>query len=149
MLIKKIKFLDYNGREVEEEYTFHLNEAEVIKWMTTSGDYTLDKVLLQLGKERNGKKIIELFDELIKMSYGKRSLDGRRFIKTKEDLDEFVQSEAYSVLFMELVSDAKKAAEFVNAIIPSKMADSVKETIKNNPDAIPDGMKDYTAGLLS
>lgn len=148
MLIKKIKFTDYDGREVEEEYCFHLNEAEVIKWMTTSGDYTLDKMLIQLGRERNGKKIIEYFDELIQMSYGKKSLDGRRFIKTKEDLDEFVQSEAYSVLFMELVTDAKKAADFINAIIPAKMADSAKEIIKNNPDAIPDEMKDYTAGLL-
>lgn len=148
MLAKKIKFTDYEGRQCEEEYLFHLNEAEVTKWMITSGDYTLADLLVRLGKERNGKEIMKIFDELIQMSYGKKSLDGRRFVKTKEDLAEFVQSEAYSNLFMELVTDATKAAAFVNAIIPAKMAESVQEIIKNNPDGIPDDLKDYAQGLI-
>lgn len=144
MYTKKIKFTDYNGVVREEEHFFNLNKAEVIKWLTTSGDYTLDKVLERLSKERNGKKIMEIFEEMIKMSYGKPSLDGRKFEKTDEIWNDFYQSDAYSELFTELVTDAAKAADFVNKIIPKVLADEVTKIIKENPEGIPAELRDYT-----
>lgn len=144
MYAKVIKFEDFNGNKREEEHFFNLNKAEVIKWLTTSGDYTLDKVLERLSKERNGKKIMEIFEEMIKMSYGKPSLDGRKFEKTEDIWNDFYQSDAYSELFTELVTDAAKAADFVNKIIPRDLADEVAKIIKDNPDGIPAEMRDYT-----
>lgn len=144
MYAKVIKFEDYNGVKREEEHFFNLNKAEVIKWLTTSGDYTLDKVLERLSKERNGKKIMEIFEEMIKMSYGKPSLDGRKFEKTDDIWNDFYQSGAYSELFSELVTDAAKAADFVNKIIPKDLADEVAKIIKDNPDGIPAELRDYT-----
>lgn len=144
MYVKTIKFEDFNGVKREEEHFFNLNKAEVIKWLTTSGDYTLDKVLERLSKERNGKKIMEIFEEMIKMSYGKPSLDGRKFEKTDEIWNDFYQSDAYSELFTELVTDAAKAADFVNKIIPKDLAEEVAKIIKENPDGIPAEMRDYT-----
>lgn len=143
MLKKTIKYTDYEGNEREEECYFHLNKAEVTKWLTTSGDYTLDKVMRRLQKERNGKKIIEIFDDLLHRAYGRKSLDGRRFEKTEEIWKDFSETEAYSILFMELVTDAKKAADFVNAIIPEDMAAEIEQIIKDNPEGIPDEVKDY------
>lgn len=144
MYAKVIKFEDYNGVKREEEHFFNLNKAEVIKWLTTSGEYTLDKVLERLSKERNGKKIMEIFEEMIKMSYGKPSLDGRKFEKTDEIWNDFYQSDAYSELFTELVTDAAKAADFVNKIIPKDLANEVAKIIKDNPDGIPAELIDYT-----
>lgn len=144
MYAKVIKFEDFNGVKREEEHFFNLNKAEVIKWLTTSGDYTLDKVLERLSKERNGKKIMEIFEEMIKMSYGKPSLDGRKFEKTDDIWNDFYQSDAYSELFTELVTDAAKAADFVNKIIPKDLAEEVAKIIKENPDGIPEELKDYT-----
>lgn len=144
MYKKTIEFTDYNDVVRKEDHYFHLNKAEVIKWLTTSGDYTLDKVLERLSTERNGKKIMEIFEDLIHRSYGRKSLDGRKFEKTEEIWNDFYQTEAYSVLFTELVTDAKKAADFVNRIIPKDLADEVEKIIKENPDGIPDAMKDYT-----
>lgn len=144
MYKKTIEFTDYNDIVRKEDHYFHLNKAEVIKWLTTSGDYTLDKVLERLSTERNGKKIMEIFEDLIHRSYGRKSLDGRKFEKTEEIWNDFYQTEAYSVLFTELVTDAKKAADFVNRIIPKDLADEVEKIIKENPDGIPDAMKDYT-----
>lgn len=144
MYAKTIKFEDFNGVKREEEHFFNLNKAEVIKWLTTSGDYTLDKVLERLSKERNGKKIMEIFEEMIKMSYGKPSLDGRKFEKTEEIWNDFYQSDAYSELFTELVTDAAKAADFVNKIIPKDLAEEVAKIIKENPDGIPAELRDYT-----
>ena len=117
MYKKTIEFTDYNDVVRKEDHYFHLNKAEVIKWLTTSGDYTLDKVLERLSTERNGKKIMEIFEDLIHRSYGRKSIDGRKFEKTEEIWNDFYQTEAYSVLFTELVTDAKKAADFVNRII--------------------------------
>lgn len=143
MLKRTITFTDYNGNERTEDHYFNLNQSEVIKWLTTSGDYTLDKVLERLSTERNGKKIMEIFENLIKLSYGKKSLDGRKFEKNDEIWNDFYQTEAYSSLFTELVTDAKKAAEFVNKIIPRDLANEVEKIIKDHPDGIPDSLKEY------
>lgn len=144
MLKRSIEFEDYDGTKRKEDHYFNLNKAEVIKWLTTSGDYTLDKVLERLSTERNGKKIMEIFEDLIRLSYGKKSLDGRKFEKTEEIWNDFYQTEAYSILFTELVTDARKAADFVNKIIPKDLADEVEKIIKEYPEGIPDTLKDYT-----
>lgn len=144
MLKKTITYEDYDSNKRIEDHYFNLNKAEVIKWLTTSGDYTLDKVLERLSTERNGKKIMEIFEDLIHLSYGKKSLDGRKFEKTEEIWNDFYQTEAYSVLFTELVTDAKMAADFVNKIIPKDLADEVEKIIKEHPEGIPDALKDYT-----
>lgn len=143
MLKRTITYEDLDGNKRTEDLYFNLNRAEVIKWLTTSGDYTLDKMILKLSTERNGKEIMKIFDDLILSSYGEKSLDGRRFIKSPELSEEFKQTEAYSVLFCELVTDAKKAADFMNGIIPKDMAAEVSKAMKENPDAIPAELKDY------
>lgn len=143
MYTRTITYTDYDGNERTEQHSFNLSQAELIKFLTTSGDYTLDKMLLQLQSERNGKEIMKIFENLIYTSYGKKSLDGRRFDKSEEVKRDFMETEAYSQLFTELVTDAKAAAEFVNAIIPKKLAADVQKAIEENPSAIPPEIKDF------
>lgn len=145
MLVKEIEFEDYDGNLRKEKHYFNLNQSEVFKLLMTEGEYTLDKVLERLATERNGKKIIQTFEDILHMSYGRKSLDGRKFEKSEEIWEEFYQTEAYSKLFTELVTDAKKAADFVNNIIPKKLADEVSKIIAENPDGIPDELKDYVS----
>lgn len=143
MYKKTIEYDDYNGVHRKEDHYFNLNKAEVIKWLTTSGDYTLDKVLERLSTERNGKKIMEIFEDIIYRSYGRKSLDGRKFEKSEAIWDDFYQTEAYSILFTELVTDASKAADFVNKIIPKDLADEVEKIIRDNPEGISEELSDY------
>lgn len=145
MLKKTITYTDYDGNKRTEDFLFNLNKAEMIKFMTTTGEYTLDKVIEKLSKERNGKKIMEIFESLLKLSYGEKSLDGRRFIKSDEIWENFESTEAYSTLFVELVSDAKKASSFINAVIPKDVAEEIAKELSKNPDAIPPEIKDYMA----
>lgn len=149
MFIKKFKYIDFKGVEREEEHMFYLNKAEIIKWMTMNGDYTLDQLVLRLTTERNGKRIMEIFEDLIHRSYGKISLDGRRFEKREEIWREFYETEAYSQLFSELVQDGNKAAEFIAGIIPASLADEVNKAFSENPDGIPDEMKPYAKQIVS
>lgn len=143
MVKKTVTYVDFGGNERTEELYFNLNKAEVIKWLTTTGDYTLDKVVLRLSTERNGKKIMEIFDNLLEISYGKPSLDFRRFEKTEEIWRDFKETEAYSIIFTELVTDAKVAADFITAIIPKDLADEIAKIVEQYPDGITDEMKDY------
>lgn len=148
MVSKTIKFIDYDGQEREGIYYFNLNKAETIMWMTTTGEYTLDKVLLRLSQERNGRKIMEILEDLIHRSYGRKSLDGIRFEKNEELWLEFYQTEAYSQIFTELVTDAKKAAAFVNGIIPQDIANEVNKALLENKDGLPAELRDYVPNLL-
>lgn len=143
MLKKTITYTDYEGVERTEDFYFNLNKAEVIKWLTTSGGYTIDKLLQRLVKEDNAKQVMVIFEDLIKMSYGEKSLDGKRFVKNDELWEAFSQTEAYSELFIELIGDGQKAAEFVNAIIPKDISDEIDKIVKDNSDGIPMEMKDY------
>lgn len=143
MYKKTIKYTDYAGKERTEDFYFNLNKAEVLKWITTNGDYTLDQYLLKIAKANNGQEIMEQFERLIYLSYGEQSLDGRRFIKTDEVKQNFMETEAYSELFSELVTDAEKAADFINGIIPPKLAEDVQKAMKDHPEGIPDELKDY------
>ena len=147
MIVKKIAYTDFNGQERTEDYCFHLSKADVVKWMTTNGNYTLDKVLGKLIQSENVKDMIGEVEYLILNSYGEVSLDGKRFIRSEEAKKAFAESEAYSTLFMELVGDAKKAADFFNGILPDDLAKSINEAIKSNPDGMPDVLKDYIGNV--
>lgn len=141
MLVKKIKYTDFNGQEREEEFLFNLNKSELIKWLTTNGGYTIEAILQKMIETENVRDMLNEFETLIMTSYGEKSLDGKRFVKTKEIQDNFKYSPAYDELFMELVSDASKAAEFFNKIIPSDLAAEVDKIMKENPDQVPDVLK--------
>lgn len=117
MLKKTMTYVDYDGTERTEDFYFNLSKAEVAEMqMSTAGG--LDKMINRIISEQDGKRIIELFKDLVLRSYGKKSDDGKRFIKSKELAEEFSQTEAYSDLFMELATDSEAAAAFVNGIVP-------------------------------
>lgn len=124
MIIKNIECEDFRGNKYTEEAAFHLTEPELAD-MTYSKEGGLDKYVEKIAKEEDQQKIIELLKELILKSYGKISEDGKRFVKTEEAAKEFAQTNAYNTLFMEFATDAEKASEFVNGIVPKSMLNSV------------------------
>lgn len=118
MIKKTMTYTDYDGVQRTEDFYFNLTKAEVAEMqMSTVGG--LDKMINQIISEQDGKRIIELFKDLVLRSYGRKSPDGRRFIKNQELRDDFAQTEAYSDLFMELATDADAASAFVNGIVPN------------------------------
>lgn len=117
MLKKTIKYEDYNGVEREEDFYFGLNKAEIFELQaTTEGGYT--ERIQRAVKAQDMTAIMTLFKEIILKTIGKKSDDGKRFIKSKEISDEFEQSPAYPILFMELATDVKAAKEFMETVIP-------------------------------
>ena len=129
MIKKTITYEDYNGNQRTEDFYFNLTKAEVVKMeMGIKGG--LAEMIQRIVAAQDTPAIIEVFEDLILKSYGRKGPDGKRFEKSEELTKEFEQTEAYSQLFMELATDAEKAAEFVNGIVPADIAEKAKETGK-------------------
>lgn len=119
MLRKVITYTDYNGKERKEAFYFNLSKAELIK-MELTAEGGMEAFLQRIIETHDNRKLFELFEKMIKMSYGVKSEDGKRFIKNEKVLDDFIQSEAYTELLMELMGDDATNAvlNFVKGIMP-------------------------------
>ena len=112
-----ITYTDYNGEEHTEDFYFNLSKAEVIEMdIMRNGAY--GAYLQNMVANRDGEKIATEFKKIIQKSYGVKSPDGRRFIKNQEVLDAFIQSEAYSELYMQLATEPGAAEKFVEGVLP-------------------------------
>lgn len=120
MLKKLIKYTDYNGVERQENFYFNLTKTELIE-METEVTGGFRQLLENMMEKQDIPKIMKSFKTIILKAYGEKSPDGRRFFKSEELSIAFTQTEAYNVLYMELLSDSKKAAAFINALIPEDM----------------------------
>ena len=120
-------YVDYNGDERTETFMFNINKAELAEMqLSTSGG--LEVYIQRIIEAQDTKALVKIFKDLLLKSYGRKSDDGRRFIKSEELSEEFSQTEAYSEIFMDLATNDKAAAEFINGIMP---ADLQKELIKD------------------
>lgn len=119
MLKKTITFVDYNDEERTEDFYFNLTSAELSE-MELSTDGGLGEYIKKIVAAKDTPSIIKMFKDLILKSYGEKSADGRRFIKSEELSTAFSQTEAYSQLFMELATDDVAAANFVNGVMPKE-----------------------------
>lgn len=129
MLKKTITFEDYDGNKRTEDFYFNLTRAEILEMeMGTSGG--MQQRINKIIAAQDAPQIMEVFKEILVKAYGIKSDDGRRFIKSKEISEEFTQTEAYSQLFMELATDDKASADFINGIIPKDATSQAK--IPNN-----------------
>ena len=131
MIKKTITYSDFNGNERTEDFYFNLTKAEITKMeLSTKGG--LAEMIQRIVAAQDTPAIIEVFEDLIKRSYGVKTPDGRGFVKKADDLEAFMSTEAYSQLFMELATDADAASKFVNGVVPADMAKQLAaESAKN------------------
>lgn len=126
MLSKTITYTDYDGVQRTETHYFNLNKAEITK-MELSEAGGLQTRLRKIIDAKNVPEILSMFEEIIEMSYGVKSPDGRRLMKSPELFREFKETEAYSDLFMEITKDSEAAAVFVNALLPPEYVKAAQE----------------------
>ena len=116
MLKKTITYTDYDGLERTEEFRFNLTKAELMDMeLTTVG--TFSKLMQKIIDEKDMVRLAKYFKELILKSYGVKSDDGKRFIKSPE----LSQTEAYSELYMELLGNSEYAVKFIQQVMPKDL----------------------------
>ena len=120
MLKKTITYTDYDGLERTEEFRFNLTKAELMDMeLTTVG--TFSKLMQKIIDEKDMVRLAKYFKELILKSYGVKSDDGKRFIKSPELSEAFSQTEAYSELYMELLGNSEYAVKFIKEVMPKDL----------------------------
>lgn len=123
---------DYNEVKRTEDFWFHLNKAELMEMeLGTAGG--LGEAINKLVAAQDMPSIIKVFKDLVLKAYGVKSADGRRFMKEDENgrpyYKDFVDTEAYSQIFMRLSTDADAAAKFVNGIMPADLANEANKNL--------------------
>lgn len=129
MYKKTITYTDYNDVQRTEDFYFSLSEAEITEMqLGVEGGYAamIDKII----KAQDTPALIKIFKELLLKSYGIKSDDGRRFIKSEKLSEEFTQTPAYSELYMMLATDDKQASAFIKNIMPAKLVAKANELEK-------------------
>lgn len=129
MLKKTISYVDYNGTKRTEDFYFNLTKAEISE-MELEIPGGMSEMLKRITAAQDTPTLVKIFKDLILRSYGVKSDDGRRFIKSQQLKEEFSQTEAYSELFMELATNADAASAFINGIIPADVAKESEKRVK-------------------
>lgn len=123
MLKKTITYTDYNDNERTEDFYFNLTKAELTEMeFSTNGGFA--ETIQQIITAKDTAALIKIFKELLLRSYGEKSSDGKRFVKSDELRDGFAQTEAYSNLFMELATNEEAASTFIKGILPKDLQDA-------------------------
>lgn len=133
MLKKTIKYTDYDGNERTEDFYFNLTKAEIYDMeMSADGGGGMAAFINKIISAQDRAELAKLFKKFILQCYGEKSLDGKRFIKTKELAEAFSQTEAYSQLYMELITDDLAAEAFIKGVAPADVMARAMEAKTSN-----------------
>ena len=141
MIKRTINYVDFDGNNRTEDAYFNMTRTELMEFSFTMPGEVADavekhdredpeKVATKLMEKMGSSGIFNFVKDLVFKSYGKKSEDGRRFIKSEEMSIEFTQTLAYDEFIIDLFSDDKKATEFINGIIPADLADKISANNK-------------------
>lgn len=133
MIKKTVTYEDYNGENRTETFYFHFTEAEILDMeMSTEGGFA--ERIQRIIDAKDQSALMKLIKKFVIDAYGVKSPDGKRFIKNDEVKAAFLECPAYSDIFMDMVTDDKLAAEFVNGVVPKNMKNRFAELAskKNN-----------------
>ena len=119
-----VTYENYDGEKVTKDLYFNLTKAEITKLQLSyedGFDKYIDSIIHPLSGKPDPKKIMDLFEMLIIKAYGVRTEDGD-FVKSPAKAEAFLSTDAYSELFMRLISDEKAQTEFFIGIMPRDVA---------------------------
>lgn len=112
-----VTYENFDGEQVTETCYFNLTKAEMLQLQLQYPE-GYQVYLQRLVDDNNRKAMIDEFKHILSMSYGERSADGRKFVKSEEISNAFMASEAYSELFLKLISEEGYAEKFMSAVMP-------------------------------
>lgn len=120
MLKKTIKYTNYDGKEREKDFFFNLKKSELVdlQYKTSKGFISYIEEITSAG---DTSQLWKAFRDIVLLAYGEKSEDGERFMKSEEISKAFEETEAFSVLIMELIEEDNAASDFINGIMPKDL----------------------------
>lgn len=118
MFVERISYVDYDGNERTEDFRFNLSQAELMEMeFETPGG--LEAMIKRIVDQKDVQALGKLFRSVILKSYGEKSPDGKRFVKSEDLSKAFSETEAYNQLYMHLIRDEAFANKFVSNLVPN------------------------------
>ena len=136
MLKETVSYEDFDGNKQIETLYFNLSKTELMEQRDLRG--RLQKALdIFEGEKRDLTEdeiyiFLDLIKELIRISYGVRSEDGKRFSKTDKVFDDFRFSAAYDAYLFSLFENPEKVTKFVQGILPKGLREEAEKSISEN-----------------
>ena len=128
MFVDIIKYTDFDGNPQEEEVRLNLTKLECkeldLKYEEEGGifQHLKNHIGDKKGNDIPQKPMYEFLKEVIELAYGKKSEDGRRFIKQDSNGNslayEFMDSAAYFTLMESLLSGERDIEQFILNVFP-------------------------------
>lgn len=132
MVKKTITFTNFDGTEITKDFYFNISKMEfrVLDRKIPGG---LENMINQIRNEKDEARLVDFLDMLILESYGEKGEDDR-FIKEdsrgRRLSSYFKVSEAWDVLFMNLINNEDELTEFLTGIVPKDIAEGAREMVE-------------------
>ena len=130
MLKRPITYTNFDGETVTETYYFNLSKSELLMMEVGSRGKSFSEYIKEIVDAKDANTLMREFRSLILLSYGVRSDDGKRFVKSETLSKEFEQSFAFDALYMELVESDKAASDFMLGVIPKDLEAAASKNIQ-------------------
>lgn len=130
MLKRDITYENFDGETVTDTFYFNLTKTELLE-MQIAYEGGMEALIEKIIKAEDIKSIVGLFKQIVLASYGVRSEDGKRFIKSDQLREEFSQTAAYDALFMDLSQNDEAASTFITGIVPRAYAEEIEKADKS------------------
>lgn len=135
MLKQLITYKNFDDVQVDKVLYFNLSKTELAENnvdLEAELQGILDRIQ-QIDKTKEEattddiRRLLELVKTFMRLSYGVRSADGERFIKSPEVWTEFTQTAAYDAFLFSLFEDQDLALAFMLGIMPEELREKGKE----------------------
>lgn len=135
MITRTIEYTDYDGNKRKEKYYFNLTQFEATEIAMEMPDGVIEEIeegeeqrvtAMHLTEKLGKKGVLDFIKNIVLKSYGVKSPDGKRFIKSEELSTEFSQTPAFSSFMMRLMTDDTEASKFINGVIPAELAAQIQ-----------------------
>ncbi|QEQ94356.1 hypothetical protein HWC66_gp53 [Gordonia phage Chikenjars] len=144
MLKQSVSYTDFDENDTTETLYFNLTKTEL------ADNLDLEDELKEIQKDFTGqgnrtlekheiRRVLELVKTFMRLSYGVRSSDGKRFIKTDQIWEEFTQTAAYDAFLFSLFQEPEKAFAFMIGILPKDARDAALKAAEK--DGISDDLR--------
>src|SRR5687768_2000021 len=125
MLKKTVTYIDFNDVKQEETLYFNISKSTLLENLDIQDQITEIQKSFE-GPERElttaeKRAILELVKRVIRISYGERSADGKRFNQKPEVWEAFVESAAYDEFLISLFTNVDEAYAFILGVMPADL----------------------------
>lgn len=139
MIRKKIKYTDFDGNEVEENFYFNLTKAELME-LEISEPGGMRARIERMGESQDPVEVLGLFRKIVQVSIGDKRPDGK-FVKSADFADAFLSSDAYSELFLKIMQDVDEASQFITGLMPADLINEVSKAVAETGASTPEPTK--------